>query len=79
MSKIEDLKNKEDLMYELDIRFENGAYYKDYNHEKEGPYCSCCFDFNDKLVRMHKFYEKDTKNNIYNYICPKCKTKIFVE
>ncbi|MBO6180434.1 hypothetical protein J6O86_01950 [bacterium] len=79
MGKIEDLKKKEELMSDLDIKFENGAYYKDYYNEKEGPYCSCCFDFNDKLVRMHEICENDAKNNIYNYICPKCKTKILIE
>lgn len=79
MSKIEDLKKKEYIMSELDIKFENSAYYKDYYHEKDGPYCSCCFDFNDKLVRMHETCITDAQNNHYNYICPKCKTKILIE
>lgn len=79
MSKIDDLKKKEYVMSELDIKYENDAYYKDYNREKEGPYCSCCFDFNDKLVRMHTQIGKNLEDNYYNFVCPKCKTMIFIE
>lgn len=79
MSKIDDLKKKEYVISELDIKFENGAYYKDYYNEKDGPYCSCCFDFSDKLVHLHEKIGNNENNDCYNYICPKCGTKIYIE
>lgn len=46
------------------IQFKDNAYYLTGN---DGPYCSCCWDRDNKLVRLH--------TTVYRYfVCPACKT-----
>lgn len=65
------------LLRELDLQFENDVYYQDLgNGEKDGPFCSCCFDFNEKLVRLHKNLDQNNEKDYKLLVCPKCKTKV---
>ena len=76
-SKDINLQNKLDQTLALGLEFENNVYYAVEGNTKEGPYCSCCYDFYDKLVHLHSSFDAKEKSDVY--ICPKCKTKIIKE
>jgi len=49
--------------------FNNNAYWIEKDDKKDGPYCSCCWDDNKKIIRMQPC------GNPAFYDCPKCKNK----
>lgn len=61
---------KDQSKIKRNLTYENDAYWVGKNDNKEGPFCSKCWDADTKLVRMH-YYEH---SNIYN--CPNCKNSI---
>ena len=63
---LEDLKALNDIKERL--HFENNMYWVNKGNTKEGPFCSKCWDDNNKLVRLHT-QDKD-------YRCPVCDTFI---
>lgn len=63
---------KEKLQFKESLIFENNAYWIKKGDEKEGPYCSCCWDSNEKTIRM-----QPAPNPAY-FDCPKCKNKNIV-
>lgn len=60
---------KEKLEIKGQLVFENNAYWLVENGEKDGPYCSCCWDDNRKTIRM-----QPCGNPAY-FSCPKCENK----
>lgn len=63
---IEQLKENDEIRKKL--IFENNMYYLIDSDKKEGPYCSTCWDYEEKLIRIHK--------NAYDMlICPVCVLK----
>ena len=60
------LKTQESLI------FEDDAYWIEKDGKKDGPHCSCCWDSEDKLVRLHP-----SGNPAYAH-CPKCKNTVKV-
>lgn len=72
-----DLEKHLRILSELDLYFEDDVYYQKLgNGEKDGPFCSCCFDFNEKLVRLHKNLDQNNERDYKLLVCPKCKTKV---
>ncbi|NBI08079.1 hypothetical protein [Senegalia massiliensis] len=67
--KIKELKDNTEISKSL--IFKNNSYYKKDDIEYKEPYCSNCWDNNQKLIRMHL-------RNIYpgtlTAICNTCKT-----
>jgi hypothetical protein len=57
---IEELKRVSSITGSL--QFRENAYYL----EKDGPFCSCCWDKERKLLRMHESVHR-------HHICPSCK------
>ena len=74
VNKYNELKSKLDQTLLLGLEFKNNVYYMVNEDKKEDPYCSCCYDFYDKLVRLHSIFDEKEGHDIY--ICPKCKTKV---
>ncbi len=71
--KIAELENenkelKEELKLKEDLIFERNAYWiKKESSEKDGPFCSVCWDSDRKLIRLRK------GNYAHGWaICPKC-------
>lgn len=60
------LKTKESLIYE------SNAYWIVKDSNKDGPYCSCCWDDHKKTIRM-----QPAGNPAYR-TCPKCKSTVKV-
>lgn len=58
----EKLEIKENLVYE------NNAYWMIRNGQKEGPFCTVCWDADKRAVRLHP------DGNPAYYRCQKCKT-----
>lgn len=58
-----DLKNK--LEIKKTLRFKKNSYWID----TDGPYCTCCWDDNNKTIRMQPC------GNPAIYSCPKCENK----
>ncbi len=57
----------------LGLEFKDNVYYRFDGEINLGTYCSCCYDFYGKLVRLHS----DTNSKGEDiYVCPKCKTKV---
>ena len=73
--KIKDLEEengelKEKLKIKEKIFYENNAYWiKNEKDEKDGPFCSRCWDKERDLIRMHPL-----GNPAYHY-CPECKNR----
>ncbi len=57
----EKLKIKENLIHE------NDAYWINNEDKKNGPFCSCCWDVDKNLVRLHPCVSPTY------YDCPNCK------
>lgn len=71
------LKEHLKLVANLNLVFENNVYYQNLgNREKDGPFCSCCFDNEEKLIRLHNNLDQNDSNLYY---CPKCKIKVFLK
>jgi len=66
-------KDKKELEEKLRIKdsliFENNAYWINKSEKKDGPFCSCCWDDNRKIIRMQ------TCGNPAYFDCPKCGNK----
>lgn len=60
---------KEKLEIKESLIFENHAYWIKNGKEKDGPYCSCCWDNDKKTIRM-----QPTPDPAY-FNCPKCGNK----
>lgn len=63
---------KEKLQIKESLIFENNAYWIEKGDGKEGPYCSCCWDNDEKTIRM-----QPAPDPAY-FDCPKCKNKNIV-
>lgn len=63
----EKVKTKENLVYE------NNAYWKKEGDDKDGPFCSRCWDKNKDLVRIHPM-----GNPAYSQ-CPECKNSVQID
>ena len=59
----ESLKTQESLV------FSNNAYWAEKDGDKDGPYCSCCWDGHRKTIRMQPC------GNPAFYSCPTCENK----
>jgi len=71
--KIIDLENenrklKGELITKENLIIENNAYWMLENDKKDGPFCTCCWDAEQKLIRMHPC------GNPAFYNCPNCKS-----
>jgi regulator of replication initiation timing len=66
----ENSKLKEKLKIKDSLRFKENAYYTvdQEGNIKDGPFCSRCWDHNEKLICMHL---SEKPRSIW---CPKCKT-----
>jgi len=65
---------REDLKIKNSITFEHNAYWiMKEPGGKIGPYCSCCYDSDKKLIIMH-----ECVNPRYSE-CPKCKNRYKVK
>lgn len=64
---ISELENK--LKIKESLIFENNMYFFIRGNIKEGPFCSCCWDKDNKLIRLHKL----TNSAGDFFICPNCK------
>jgi len=71
--KLEELQNKLQQYIELKISYHNDVCSIE---NENGYYCSCCFDYADKLVHLHRVYDYDGNIDDKFLICPKCKTKV---
>lgn len=49
--------------------FENNHYYSKGDLKKEFPYCTKCWDSDNKLIRLHK---GNFNSGIQYYSCPNC-------
>lgn len=48
---------------------EGNVYWIEESDKRDGPFCTCCWDDERRLIRLHK-------NGISNRVsCPKCKTE----
>ena len=76
MDQIRVLKNenyelKEKFRIKEELRFVNDLYWViNCNEEKDGPFCSRCFDEKDRLIRMH------SKKSSHRFVCPVCDIKV---
>jgi regulator of replication initiation timing len=60
---------KEKLQVQGSLIFEGNLYWLiKQDNKKEGPFCSKCWDENEKLIRLH--------SDGVDYNCPVCKTHI---
>ncbi|MDR2682189.1 MAG: hypothetical protein LBB29_04055 [Holosporaceae bacterium] len=65
----ENSKLKESLLDQCSMVFEKNVYYKiNADDKKEGPFCSGCYDKDQKKIRLH-----NTTQNFNDYRCPICK------
>lgn len=60
---------KEKLEIKESLTYKNNAYWIKKENEKDGPFCSCCWDNDKKTIRM-----QPCANPVY-FDCPKCKNK----
>ena len=65
--KKENKKLKDNSQIENDLEIKNNCDYRKSN--KLGPYCTCCWDDENKLLNLHK----KSSGKIH---CPKCKTVV---
>ena len=49
---------------------EGNVYWIKKDNGKDGPFCTCCWDSEHKLVRLHK---NDSSGKVH---CPKCNTTV---
>jgi len=59
---------KEKLKIKENLKNENNAYWIEADGKKDGPFCSCCWDVDKNLVRLHPC------GNPSFYNCPNCKS-----
>jgi len=60
---------KEKLEIKESLIFGDNAYWTKNGEEKDGPYCSCCWDNDKKTIRM-----QPTLDPAY-FDCPKCRNR----
>ncbi|MEI7749782.1 MAG: hypothetical protein WCJ25_02160 [Candidatus Moraniibacteriota bacterium] len=64
----ENKKLREKLELKGKVKFERNAYWiVEEGKEDDGPFCSCCFDDERKLIRMMPGWSESSR------VCPKCK------
>jgi len=57
-----------------DLEYENNVYWVEKNESnKDGPFCSRCWDADKKLIRMHP-----AGNSAFGE-CPNCKTSVQID
>lgn len=66
---IKELKGQLETTGELE--FKNNQYFRAINGKKYGPYCSCCWDRDYKLINLHVATSSGYSD------CPSCKTRIY--
>lgn len=67
--KDENYELRERIKIKKSLLFENNMYWIEKDNKKEGPFCSRCWDMQNRLVRMHIYSG--------NYCeCPACKVCI---
>lgn len=66
---VENKELKEKLKIQESLVFKDNAYWINRENKNDGPFCSCCWDDNQKTIRM-----QPCGNPAY-YDCPKCKNK----
>lgn len=60
---------KEHMQIADELEFKDNQYFRVQDGKTYGPYCSCCWDRDHKIVNLHK--------TTYGYSdCPSCKTRI---
>lgn len=56
----------------FNMQFENNVYYNTLsNGQRDGPFCSCCWDVKNLAVRLH------CRNDGYS-CCPSCKREVWL-
>lgn len=63
--KKENISLKEELELSKSLIFDGVVYWNDSGSEREGPFCSTCFDSNKHVIRLHGQSE--------GWICKVCK------
>jgi len=63
-NKVEKIKSK--------LIFENNHYYVQEKEDKTGPFCTKCWDSENKLIRLHNGGSSDGR---HFFECPNCKTQ----
>lgn len=53
------------------LKFQRESYWRQDGDNKEGPFCSRCFDVDRKVVRLHAAYQG-------YYVCPNCQKSVSV-
>lgn len=74
----ENVSLKEELQKQkqYNMVFENDLYWNvKENEEKEGPYCTKCWDSQRKSIRMHN--SAGSMGTGHCYKCPECDTKVY--
>ena len=71
--RIEELETENKRLHEeLEIKgklvSEGNVYWLENDGVKDGPFCTCCWDAEHKLMRLHK---SEVSNRVH---CPKCNT-----
>lgn len=64
----ENKKLKDRLEIKESLKHENNTYWVIEGDKKDGPFCTCCWDVEHKLVRLHQNTSSGTLK------CPNCKT-----
>lgn len=54
---------------------EDNHYFIIEGENKDGPFCTKCFDADDKTIRLHK---GNNQNGVQYYNCPNCNTRTSV-
>lgn len=62
---------REKLKIKENIFFENNAYWLKKDEQKDGPFCTKCWDKDRYLIRM-RFYAAQNWSRAH-YDCPECK------
>ncbi|TGB04682.1 hypothetical protein [Halobacillus salinus] len=70
--------NKDKQEIEKQLIFEDNFYYLSPNPGvyESGPYCSGCWDKENKLVRLHTY---ETFSDVFLADCPVCKLSLDIE
>lgn len=70
LARIEDLERARDVSARL--TFEDNRYWLDVNGEREGPFCSKCWDADSLLMRLHQ-----TSREGDAFLCPSCERAVY--
>ncbi len=61
---------KEKLEIKENLVYENNIYWIEKDNKRDGPYCTCCWDSEHKLIRLH------TNTMTSRVHCPNCDTTV---